>query len=194
MKFRYPEGATPLNPEEVGGLLLLHITTRSELNRWEQENINEAYEWLSAHKPQDLLNETFIRKLHKKMFENVWRWAGTFRTTEKNIGVHPWQIATQLKNLCDDVDKWLECGSYPPDEIAVRFHHRLVSIHLFPNGNGRHARLMADLLLKHILGKPEFTWGRSDLIRAGKCRNRYMGALRSADDNDYTPLLEFVRS
>ena len=89
MKFKYPEGATPLNPEEISGLLLPHITTRSELNRWEQENINEAYEWLVQHKPKNLLTEPFIRKLHKKMFEDVWKWAGKLRTTEKNIGVHP---------------------------------------------------------------------------------------------------------
>ena len=194
MKFKYPEGATPLNPEEISGLLLPHITTRSELNRWEQENINEAHEWLDQHKPRNLLNETFIRKLHKKMFENVWKWAGKFRTTEKNLGVPLWQIAEQLKNLCGDVNIWIDHNSYSPDEIAVRFHHRLVSIHPFPNGNGRHARLMADLLLKYVLDIPELTWGRSDLMRAGSCRSRYIGALQSADDNDYVSLLEFARS
>ncbi len=194
MNFEYPEGATPLDPDEAEGLLLPHITNRSELDRWEQDNIAEAEAWAFRRKQKDLLCEEFARRLHRKMYGNVWRWAGDFRRTGKNIGVECWSIGPELRNLLADVATWIEFGSYPPDEIAARFHHRLVSIHLFPNGNGRHARLMTDLLFVQVLGRPRFTWGRENLVRAGDCRQRYIGALRAADRHDYAPLLGFVRS
>lgn len=194
MNFEYPEGATPLDPDEAEGLLLSHITNRSELDRWEQDNIAEAEAWAFRRKQKDLLSEVFACRLHRKMYGNVWRWAGDFRRTGKNIGVDCWSIGPELRNLLADVATWIEFGSYPPDEIAARFHHRLVSIHLFPNGNGRHARLMTDLLLVQVLGRPRFTWGRENLVRAGDCRQRYIRALRAADRHDYGPLLEFVRS
>lgn len=194
MNFEYPEGATPLDPDEAEGLLLPHITNRSELDRWEQDNIAEAGAWAFRRKQKDLLSEEFARRLHRKMYGNVWRWAGDFRRTGKNIGVEWWSIGPELRNLLADVATWVESGSYSPDEIAARFHHRLVSIHLFPNGNGRHARLMTDLLLVQVLDRQRFSWGRENLVRAGDCRQRYIGALRAADRHDYGPLLEFVRS
>jgi Fic-DOC domain mobile mystery protein B len=194
MNFDYPEGATPLDPDEARGLLLTHITTRAELDRWEQENIIEAEAWAFSRIPRDILTDGFIRRLHKRMFGNVWRWAGEYRTTGKNIGVSVWQIATELRNLCADTATWLEHGSYPPDEIAVRFHRRLTAIHPFSNGNGRHARLMTDILLVHLQKQPRFTWGSGNLVDAGECRQRYINALRAADRHDYGPLLEFVRT
>ena len=194
MDFDYPEGATPLDPDEAEGLLLTHITNRGELDRWEQDNIAEAEVWAFRRKQKDLLSEEFACRLHRRMYGNVWRWAGDFRRTGKNIGVEWWSIGPELRNLLADVATWIEFGSYLPDEIAARFHHRLVSIHLFPNGNGRHARLMTDLLLVQILGRPRFTWGRENLLRAGDCRHRYIGALQAADRHDYAPLLEFIRS
>ena len=140
MAFEYPEGATPIDPDEAEGLLLTHITTRGELDRWEQDNIVEALTWLDRVKPADILNEKFIKELHRRMFGNVWRWAGRFRKSDKNIG-GPWhQVPTNLKNLCDDARLWLDLREESPDHMGVRFHHRLVSIHPFPNGNGRHAR------------------------------------------------------
>lgn len=194
MNFDYPEGATPLGADEARGLLLSHITNRTELDRWEQENIIIAEAWAFRRKPRDILTEGFSKNLHKRMFDAVWRWAGDFRTTSKNIGVPAWQITSVLKNLCDDCAAWIEYSTYPPDEIAVRFHHRLTTIHPFPNGNGRHVRLMTDILLVHQLGQPRFTWGSGNLVNAGECRQQYITALRAADRHDYTALLAFVRS
>jgi len=194
MKFDYPEGATPLDADEVSGLLLSHITNRTDLDRWEQENIAMAEAWAFRRKPRDILTEGFSKSLHKRMFGTVWRWAGDFRTTGKNIGVPPWQIASELRNLCADCSAWIEHGTYPPDEIAARFHHRLTAIHPFPNGNGRHARLMTDILLVHLLGQPRFSWGSSNLVNAGECRQQYIDALRAADRHDYSKLLVFVRT
>jgi Fic-DOC domain mobile mystery protein B len=194
MNFEYPEGATPLDPDEARGLLLTHITTRAELDRWEQENIAEAEVWAFRRAPRDILTDDFIKRLHKRMFNHVWRWAGVPRVSGKNIGVPSWQITTELRNLCADVATWVEHGAYPPDETAVRFHHRLTAIHPFPNGNGRHARMMTDILLVHVLKQPRFTWGSGNLVNAGECRQQYINALRAADRLDYGPLLEFVRS
>jgi Fic-DOC domain mobile mystery protein B len=194
IEFVYPEGATPIDPDETEGLLLTHITTRTELDRWEQDNIVEALTWLDRTKPTEILNEPFIRKLHKRMFSHVWKWAGNFRHSDKNIG-GPWhQISTSLKNLCDDAHMWIDLQKDSPDEMAVRFHHRLVSIHPFPNGNGRHARLMTDVLLENVLKCPRFTWGSGDLVEPGDTRRRYIAALRSADGYDYAPLRRFVRT
>ena len=150
--FDYPEEATPLDPNEVEGLLLTHITTQAELDRWEQDNINDAIDWLDRAKPKDILNESFMLKLDKKMFCNVWKWAGQLRKSDKNIGSPWWRIPADIKTLCDDTNTWIGLKTYSPVEIAVRFHHRLVSIHLFANGNGRHARLIADLLLENTFG------------------------------------------
>lgn len=192
--FDYPEGATPIDPDEAGGLLLTHITTRGELDRWEQDNIVEALTWLDRTVPTVILNEQFVKELHRRMFANVWKWAGHFRRTDRNIGC-PWhQISMVLSNLCDDAVLWIELQEYPPDEIAIRFHHRLVLIHPFPNGNGRHARLMTDLLLEHILNCSRFTWGSEDLSRGGDTRQRYIAALHAADKYNYEPLRKFVRT
>lgn len=194
MNFEYPEGATPLDPDEAEGLFLTHITSRGELDRWEQDNIAEGEAWAFGRRQKKILSEAFIRRLHKRMFGHVWRWAGEFRRSDKNIGVTWWQVPIELRKLCDDVVVWIASGTYPPDEIAVRFHHRLVAIHLFANGNGRHARTMTDLLLVQVLQRPQFTWGSGNLVNVGCCRRDYIEALRAADRQDYRFLLEFVRS
>jgi len=194
MTFEYPEGATPIDPDETKGLLLTHITTRGELDRWEQDNIVEAKVWTDKTKPTDILNEQFIRALHKQMFGNVWKWAGQFRQSDKNMG-GPWhQVPVSLKDLCDDTTLWLELQEESPDLIAVRFHHRLVSIHPFRNGNGRHAREMANLLLKNVLKHSEFTWGSENLPEAGSVRTQYIESLHAADNGNYGPLVAFVRT
>lgn len=190
----YPRGATPIDPEELEGLRLSHVTTREELNRWEHENISEAMRWLERRRQKaEILNEEFVRALHKRMLGKVWRWAGQFRRTNKNIGVHWAQIPLELKPLLDDTKYWIEHETYSPDEIAARFHHRMVLIHPFPNGNGRHARLIADVLLVDVLRREPFTWGKTDLNTAGNVRDAYIAALRAADNHDYNPLLDFVR-
>ncbi|MDA3793155.1 MAG: mobile mystery protein B [Elusimicrobia bacterium] len=194
MKFKYPEGATPIDLDEAEGLLVPHISNREELDRWEQDNINEAEMWLAKKKDADIISVPFITKLHKRMFNNVWKWAGKFRKSDKNIGCPWYEITQKLKILCDDANFWIENKTYPPEEIAYRFHHKLVSIHPFPNGNGRHARMMSDLILEMIFKKPRFTWGSENLVSAGKTRKRYIKSLYAADKGDYSLLSKFVRS
>lgn len=197
METAYPEGATPLDPTEAEGLRLPHISTREQLNKWEQENILQAELKFFSRKQRDILSEGFMLRLHKQMFGDVWKWAGQYRTSEKNIGVPPWEVAVAIRGLCEDTKLWIGSASDPAgaeDEIAARFHHRLVSIHPFANGNGRHARTMADLLLVHALGRKRFTWGRLDLAQAGSAREAYLEALRAADRRDYSKLFAFVRS
>jgi Fic-DOC domain mobile mystery protein B len=192
--FDYPEGATPIDEDEKEGLLIPHISTREELNEWEQRNITDAYSWLDRTRRKDYLSEEFIRKLHEEMFGKVWAWAGDYRQTDKNIGVDWAQIPIHFRQLLDDVRYWIDHETYSPDEIATRFHHRLVLIHLFPNGNGRHARVMTDVLLEKALDQEPFSWGSGNLIEEGDVRATYIQALRSADAHDYEPLLNLVRS
>lgn len=184
---------TPLSEEELEGLIPSYITFRHELNAVEQENILEAQQWAFRLKHKNLLEERFLRNLHKRMFGKVWKWAGTFRKTTKNIGVAAWDIQVGLRTLLDDTHFWVENETFPIDEIAARFHHRLVFIHPFPNGNGRHARLATDLLLAQ-LGQPCFSWGRTSLAALSETRKEYVTALRDADRGDFTGLLAFVRS
>jgi len=194
MSIDYADGATPLEYDEMEGLLLTHVTTRAELDRWELDNINQAYQWADELKHKNILNTDFICLLHKKMFGNVWKWAGQFRESDKNLGV-PWvEIAVEFKLLCDDAHAWVEFDTYSPDEFAARFHHRLVYIHPFANGNGRHARLMADLILEKIFNAVPFTWGNANLTKPGDVRKGYICALKVADNHDYSLLLKFVRS
>ncbi|MGD9596832.1 MAG: mobile mystery protein B [Steroidobacteraceae bacterium] len=188
-----PPAATPLDPDEAKGLLPRHISTQGQLNEWEHQNILEGQEWAFSRRRKNLLTTGFMKSLHKRMFGNTWQWAGTLRTSEKNIGVAPEYIAIRLKELCDDVAAQLENRSFPIREIAARFHHRLVYIHPFPNGNGRFARVMADLLLVEN-GERPFTWGEGDLVADGAVRDRYIAALREADGRNYQPLFEFVRT
>jgi Fic-DOC domain mobile mystery protein B len=192
MKFDYPSGSTPLEPGELAGLIPKHITTQEELNAWEEKNIIEAEPW--AFKQKDIVSIEFIKKLHKRMFDRTWEWAGEFRTSEKNIGVYWAQITIKLRELCDDVNYQLDHDIYSKDEIVIRFHHRLVFIHAFANGNGRHARLIADVLSVKQ-GGSRFTWGmHQDLIKATPIRKQYIEALQLADRGDYSKLLLFAQS
>ena len=179
-------------PEEMRGLIPAYIAYRSELNEAEQENIARAQDWALARK-RDPLSEKFIRELHRRMLGEVWKWAGKFRTSERNLGIPFYEIPLALRQLLDDTQAWIEFESYPPDEIAVRFHHRLVQIHPFPNGNGRHARLAADLVVMR-LGRERFSWGMESLRVASTTRQRYITVLQTADNFDIRPLLGFARS
>ena len=187
------EANTPLTPDGREGLIPTYITTRAELNDAEQENIAEADVWAFARKRADVVATDFLMSLHRRMLRRVWKWAGTQRTSELNIGVAPHQIAVDLHALIGDVRYWIENGTYPADEIAIRFHHRLVAIHPFPNGNGRHARLAADLLIVQ-LGGSRFSWGRENLVDAAETRRAYVNSLQTADDHNIEPLLVFARS
>ena len=193
MNWDYPPGATPLDPDEAEGLIPKHIVNHGQLNEWEFQNILEGERWAFGRKRKDVLEIGFIRTLHKRMFGDTWRWAGSFRTTERNIGVDPIRIQPALHDLLKDAEAQLQHHSYPLDEIAARFSHRMVSIHPFANGNGRFSRTIADLLL--VQNRAErFTWGAADLISEGEVRQTYLQALRAADAKDYRPLLAFVRS
>ena len=188
-----PDGATPLDVDEKEGLCFVHITTRGELDQLEQANIVEGLQWLKKQNNTDVLSEGFVRNLHKRLFGQVWKWAGCFRKTEKNIGVEPIQIAIQLRQLLDDTRYWIEHETYPPMEIAARFHHKLVLIHPFPNGNGRHARIMADSILTKLMDAPAIDWaGGYKLENMNERRDQYIVALRAADKDDFTKLFEFV--
>ncbi len=188
----YPAGATPLDPDEMEGLKFKHLSTRGELDQLEQAGITEGMQWLDKQQTSDVLSEAFVRELHKRLFGDVWKWAGGFRKTEKTIGVDPLQIAIQLRQLLDDAKYWVEHDTFPAKELAARFHHKLVYIHLFPNGNGRHARLMADAILTKLLHESAIDWaGGYRLERMNERRNEYIAALRAADGHDFSALLKF---
>lgn len=191
--FAQPDDATPLDAEEREGLLQTWITTRADLNEAEQANIDDAVAWLERRRDAEILTEGFVFELHKRMFGDVWSWAGSTRKTGKNIGIDPVRIHIQLGGLLRDARYWVDNRSFPPDEIAVRLHHGLVAIHPFPNGNGRHARLVADLLIVQLGGAP-FSWGGGTLRDIGTLRAEYIAALRAADQHDFAPLLAFARS
>ncbi len=196
LKLEYIDGQTPLDEEEKDGLLILTIATREELDEFEQQNIEQAVQWTLGgyFKPETIFTEAFIRKLHKRMFAEVWTWAGEFRKTNKNIGTDKLKIPVELRCLVGDAMYWHENNTFPPDEIAVRFKHRLVSIHCFPNGNGRHSRLMADIIAEKVFKRPVFTWGATNLSNEGDARAAYLRALKAADYGDYSLLLAFARS
>ncbi len=192
----YIQGQTPLDEEEKEGLLIPTITTQAELNEFEQQNIEDAMLWLIGRplKAETIFTEKFIRELHKRMFGQVWAWAGDFRKTDKNLGTDKWQIPVSLRTLYEDALYWLQEGTYPPDELAVRFKHRIVSIHCFSNGNGRHSRLMADVIIGKVFGLPVFSWGAGDLANQSNTRTTYLNAVREADQGNIGPLLTFARA
>lgn len=196
LEFDYKDGQTPLEEEEKDGLKIKSITTQGELDEFEQLNIEKAVEW-TIHtnlKPKNILTEKFIKDLHKKMYGDVWKWAGEFRRTEKNIGI-PWtKIGLELKNLLDDTKYWIENKTFSPEETAIRFKHRIVSIHCFPNGNGRHSRMMADIIMESIFGNEIFSWHQSNVVKANEIRKEYINALKEADKGNVKPLIEFAKN
>jgi Fic-DOC domain mobile mystery protein B len=196
LNLEYTDGQTPLEEEEKEGLLIPTIATRAELDEFEQQNIEQAIQWTLGRtfKLNTVFSEDFVKLLHKQMYADVWDWAGEFRKTNKNLGVDKWQIAIELRYLLDDVLYWHENYTYPPEEIAVRFKHRIVSIHCFANGNGRHSRLIADIIIEKIYKLPFFTWGAANLSNENNIRKSYLQALKAADKGDYSLLLAFARS
>lgn len=195
LDFEYIYGQTPLSEEEKVGLLIKSITTRGELDELEQLNIEKAVEWTLENKfsKEKILSEKFIKLVHKKMLGNVWEWAGKFRRSEKNIGVEWIRIGVELRMLLDDTKYWIENNTYSSDEIAIRFKYRLVNIHCFPNGNGRHSRLIADIIIESVFGKKVFIWNNSNLVKPDNVRKEYINSIRQADNGSIEPLLEFAR-
>jgi len=192
----YIDGQTPLNEEEQNGLLIPSITTREELDEFEQLNIEKAIQWTFGKKwkAEQLFSEKFVKDLHKRMYGEVWKWAGAFRESEKNLGIKSYLIPTELKVLLDDAIFWVQNDTYSPVELAIRFKHRLVSIHCFSNGNGRHSRLMADLIMEKLFNSTFFSWGSSNLVKATDTRKAYIKAVKMADKQDVQPLIVFAKS
>ena len=196
LNIEYIDGQTPLNEEEQNGLLIPSITTREELDEFEQLNIEKAIQWTFGKKwkAEQLFTEKFVKDLHKRMYGEVWKWAGAFRESEKNLGIKSYLIPTELKVLLDDAIFWVQNDTYSPDELAIRFKHRLVSIHCFSNGNGRHSRLMADLIMEKLFNSTFFSWGSSNLVKATETRKAYIKAVKMADKQDLQPLIVFAKS
>lgn len=196
LEFEYINGQTPLNDEEKEGLRIPSITTREELDEFEQLNIEKAIQWTFGKKlkAEQLFSEKFIKDLHKRMYGEVWKWAGTFRTSEKNIGIKSYHISIELKQLLDDALFWNENNTYASEELAIRFKHRLVSIHCFANGNGRHSRLLGDLIMEKLYDSNFFSWGSVNLVNATQSRSNYIKAIKKADKNDIHPLIAFAKS
>ncbi|MGT2504774.1 mobile mystery protein B (plasmid) [Bradyrhizobium guangxiense] len=193
--FQEPDDATPLDPALRGDLLQTWITTRADLNEAEEENILDGADWARGRRggAEALLTEDFSKSLHEQMFGDVWKWAGSYRQNELNIGIAPHLVPAEMPVMFDNARFWIENDTFPPDEIAVRLHHRLTQVHGFPNGNGRHARMMADLLIEKLGGKP-FTWGSGSIHDTGTLRTTYINALKAADSHDFAPLLAFARA
>lgn len=192
----YQDGQTPLDEDETEGLLIKSITTRGELDEAEQLNIENAVEWTLKNnfRPSEILSENFIKQLHQKMFGDVWRWAGTIRKTNKNMGVDKYQVEVELRKLIADTEYMITNKTWPEDELAIRFKYRIVTIHCFANGNGRHSRLMADVIVSQIFGKDVFSWGMKSPAPDGSQRKDYINAMREADRGNMEPLLNFARS
>jgi Fic-DOC domain mobile mystery protein B len=190
-----PDANTPLSPEEQADLIP-SLATREELNEWERDNILRARQWALADRQlarSEPIQEDYVRELHRRMFDQTWKWAGTYRKTEKNLGVPVADIHQRLAQLLGNAAYWLKNKTYDVDECAVRFHYELVVIHAFPNGNGRHARLIADIVAVKN-GRQVFPWGSKDIIVPGEAREAYLAALRAADQGNLEPLLKFSRS
>ena len=196
LELEYTYGQTPLEEEEKEGLLIKHITTKRELDEFEQQNIEKAIEWVITRKftIENVLNEGFILDLHKRMLGDVWSWAGKFRTSNKNIGVDKLLISTSLFQLNENCKYWIQNNTFTPDNIAIEYKHQIVKIHPFANGNGRHSRLMADIIIEKILGGEIFTWGKVSLIQKSDNRTKYIDSIKVADKGDIKPLIEFARS
>jgi len=193
VNIKYPYGATPLDPDELEGLKFSHVVTRGELDHLEAANISQGFMWLKRKRQPEILTDSFVRTFHKQLFGEVWEWAGTYRKTEKNIGIDPLYISTKVRELMDDVRYWIDNDTFESLETAIRFHHKLVYIHPFPNGNGRHARYMADAIMEKVFNQPPIKWGNTEgLQKTSAIRKRYIKALQKADQGIYDDLLEFV--
>lgn len=196
LELQYTDGQTPLDEDEKEGLKINSITTQGELNEFEQLNIEKAIEWTihTKLKRERILTEKFIKDLHNKMYGDVWEWAGKFRKSDKNLGIRWSQIGIALKKLLEDTKYWTDNCTYSPEEVSIRFKHRIVTIHCFPNGNGRHSRLMADIIMESIFKKEIFSWHKSNMVKADDTRKEYIDALKDADKGNIKPLIEFAKN
>lgn len=195
LDFQHSEGQALLDEEEKLGLKIKSIATHGELDEFEQLNIENALEWTirGKFKTERILSEMFVKQLHIKMYGDVWKWAGEFRKSDKNIGFSWTLISSALSILLDDTKYWVENKTFEPEEIAIRFKHKIVSIHCFSNGNGRHSRMMADIIMESIFSRQPFLWHQSNMVNADAIRTKYIQALKKADNGDFKPLLAFAQ-
>jgi Fic-DOC domain mobile mystery protein B len=183
----------PITAAETA-LLVPSLSTRSQLLEIEQMSIHAARLW--AMRPRNLeageiFTEKFLIELHRRMFTGIWRGAGRYRKSIAATGWEPSRIAEGVRLFLDDADGWARYSTYPIHECAVRLHHRLISIRPWSNGNGRHARLMADVAVA-AQGEAALTWGSR--TAPGSARTRYVEAIGAADGGDLGPLVEFATS
>lgn len=191
IEFEYALGATPLDAEDAAALIDSHVTTRGQVDELEFENVAAGMRWAYGRKSDNVLTAEFMLELHKRMFADTWKWAGKVRTKETlPVGVAPDRIRPDIAELCANVAAQLQDVAWSVEEIAARFHHRLVWIHPFTNGNGRFCRVIADVMLIQKDREP-FAWGQY-LGRKGEERERYIAALQAADKKDYGPLLQLL--
>jgi Fic-DOC domain mobile mystery protein B len=188
------DGHTEVPADERAQLIPTWVATRGELFAAEEASIAVGTLGL-APSAAALLDDLYLRRLHTRMFDKVWKWAGRYRRHETNLGIDPVEIPAAVRALVADASAWVEHGTYDVDELCIRFHHRLVAIHPFVNGNGRHGRISTDLLAKS-LGGPAFTWGQNLTVDTAELRHRYRTALQRADrdNDDVTDLIAFARS
>ncbi|HXQ81690.1 MAG TPA: mobile mystery protein B [Opitutaceae bacterium] len=189
-------GSGPIAPKEAA-LLLPSLSTRAQLDEIERLRINAARVWAmrgAVLRRGDLLTEAFVRDLHRRMFGGIWRGAGRYRTNEGGKGWEARRIPGGVRMFLDDAEGWIRFSTYPVHEAAVRLHHRLRSIQPWSNGNGRHARLLADIVVASQ-GEEPLTWGsRSDPAGSPRAGARYLDAIRAADSGGMERLVDFARS
>ncbi len=192
----YSDGQTPLDEEEKEGLLIPSVANKGELDEFEQQNIEEAIQWILGRslKAETIFSERFVKSLHERMYGEIWKWAGQFRKSDKNLGIDKWQIPVALKTLLEDALFWVQNETYEADEIAIRFKHRIVNVHCFSNGNGRHSRLMADIIVEKLYKRSVFSWGAANLSKESRIREIYLRAVKEADKGNYQLLIDFARS
>ena len=187
-------GSAPIAPGDQARLVP-SLSTRAQLDEIERLKINAARVWAmraAVLQRSDLLTEPFARELHRRMFGGVWRGAGRYRTFERAPGWEAHRIPEGVRMFLDDAEGWIRFSTYPVRESAVRLHHRLVAIHPWSNGNARHARLLADVVVASQ-GEEPLTWGAgSPSSGLGTSPSRYADAIRAADAGDMGPLLGFA--
>jgi Fic-DOC domain mobile mystery protein B len=189
-----PEGATPL--DDISGLLRRDITTRGQLDEAETLNILGAVDWIERGRLRDVFTVDFYERLHSRMYDDVWEWAGDLRSVtgaRPNIGVPPEMVPIELGRVAMEFNwEWQNSDQTNLLPFIAKYHHALVWVHPFNNGNGRWSRLACDVVMKRLAKKPLITWATDTLNVDSGERSQYINALKMADDFDLAPLVEYL--
>ena len=147
--FKDRGGQTPLPPELQKGLISKNVQTIGELDEYEEQNIAEGMVWLEDSNANSL-NYSFWLRLHKKLFGNVWNWAGEIRSHDLGNAdfLYPEKVRPALMQLIGDAEYWFKNDTYPKKETIARIHEKLLTIHPFANGNGRWSRILTEYICK----------------------------------------------